>query len=32
MMMMESNNLQIADLILDWIREHVEGKHVTHSQ
>ena len=26
-MMQDKNNLQVADLILAWIDQHVEGKH-----
>ena len=30
MMMQDKNNLQLADLILGWIDERVEGKKVSH--
>jgi hypothetical protein len=30
MLMQDKNNLQLADLILGWIDEHVEGKKAHH--
>jgi hypothetical protein len=31
MLMQDKNNLQLADLILAWIDQHVESKKATHS-
>ena len=30
MLMQDKNNLQLADLILDWIDQHIEGKKPVH--
>jgi len=31
MLMQDKNNLQVADLILKWIDDHVEAKKKTHN-
>jgi len=30
--MLENNNIKVADLIIDWIKDNVEKKHKKHNR